>query len=79
MEMLFMKIGTGDKYLHRIDSVEYLHKSDFEGEYWPFINDDVAYYCDGNGYHSAGIDRIIEVDESEVVRVFGNRCYKWKE
>ena len=79
MEMLFVKIGTGKLYLHKIDSVEYLHKSDFKGEYWPFLSDDVAYYHDDKGYYGTDIDRIVEADEAEVVRVFGKSLYKWKE
>ena len=74
--MLFQKIGS--KYLHKIDSVEYLRKSDFEGKYWPYIHDEVAYAHDKNGYFTTDADRIVEVDESEVVPVFTN-CYKWKE
>lgn len=77
--MLFKKIAIGNIYLHKIDSVEYLRKSDFKGEYWPFIHDEVAYCHDRNGYFTVSTDEIIEVDESEVVRVFGNSLYKWKE
>lgn len=77
--MLFIKIGTGNKYLHKIDSVNCcLHKSDCEDEYWHFIHDEVAYYHDGSGYHTACVNDIVEVDESEVVKVF-THCYKWKE
>lgn len=78
MEMLFEKIGTGNKYLRRIDSVEYLRKSDFNGEYWPYLRDEVAYvYENERGYHTNSADRIVEVDETEVVNVVG-RLYKWK-
>lgn len=76
--MLFIKIGTGNKYLHKVNSVEYLHKTEFTGDYWPFIHDDVAYYCDGSGYHTVEADRVVEADEAEVVKVFGDSCYKWK-
>lgn len=76
--MLFKKYGTG-KYLHRIDSVEYLHKSDYKNEYWPFIHDEVAYYyTTESGYNTASPSDIVEVDESELVHCFG-RLYKWKE
>jgi hypothetical protein len=77
--MLFKKIAGGNKYLRKIDNVEYLRKSDFEGEYWPYIHDEVAYYLDENGYFTAGADEIVEANETEVVRVFGNNLYKWKE
>lgn len=77
--MLFKKVAVGIKYLHKIDSVEYLRKSDFEGEYWPYLHDEVAYCHDRNGYFTAGADEIIEADETEVMRVFGDSFYKWKE
>lgn len=76
--MLFKKTAGGNKYLHKINSVEYLRKSDFEGEYWPYLHDEVAYCHDRNGYFTACADEIVEADETEVVKVFGN-CYKWKE
>lgn len=76
--MLFEKIGTGSKYLRKIDSVECLRKSDFDGEYWPYLHDEVAYvYENERGYHTNSVDRIVEVDETEVVNVVG-RLYKWK-
>ena len=78
MEVLVVKIGTGNKYLHKVNSVEYLHKSEFRGDYWPYIHDDVAYYCDGSGYHTVEAGRIVKAEESEVVKVFGDSCYKWK-
>lgn len=77
--MLFVKVGNGKLYLRKIDSVEYLHKSDFDGEYWPFLSDDVAYYHDEKGYNTTDISRIVEADETEVVRVLGKSLYKWKE
>ena len=77
--MLFKKIAGGNKYLRKIDSVEYLRKSDFKDEYWPFLHDEVAYYLDENGYSTAGADEIVEADETEVVRVLGKRLYRWKE
>lgn len=77
--MLFKKVAGGNKYIRKIDSVEYLRKSDFKGEYWPYIHDEVAYYRDDNGYFTAGADEIVEADETEVVRVLGKRLYKWKE
>lgn len=76
--MLFEKMGIGNKYLKKIDGVEYLHKSDFKGEYWPYLHDDVAYVHDKNGYYTTTMDRIVEIDETEVEPVFGNYCYKKK-
>ena len=76
--MLFVKIGTGNKYIHKIDSVDYLRKSDYKDEYWPFIHDEVAYYHDGSGYHAAGADDVVEADEADVVKCFG-RLYKRRE
>lgn len=76
--MLFRKVGSGNKYLCKIDSVQYLRKSDFKGDYWPYLHDEVAYYYDRGGYFTTDKDSIIEVDEAEVVRVFGNSLYKWR-
>jgi hypothetical protein len=82
MLLLFEKIGIGGKYLKKIDSFECLRKSDFEGEYWPYLHDEVAYVHDKNGYYVTTVDKIVEVDETEVEPAFGNYCYKrrgeWK-
>ena len=82
--MLFVKIGSG-KLLRKIDSVEVLHKSDYDkrGEYWPFLHDKEAYYYDGSGYNVTDVDSIVEANENEVVKMFpladNSVWYKWEE
>ena len=82
MKMLFKKVGSG-KYLRKIDSVEYLYKSDFKGEYWPYLYDKVAFYQERGGCFTGSPDEIVEADENEVVKMFSladnSVWYKWKE
>ena len=81
--MLFKKVGCGSKYLYKIDDVQYLHKLDFKGDYWPYLHDVVAFYHERDGYFTASPDEIVEADENEVVKMFpladNSVWYKWKE
>lgn len=71
--MLMRKVGSGKKYLYKIDSVEYVDN----GNGWKS-----AYVLDDKGYFFTSPDRVVEVEETEVEKMFPtlieSRWYKWK-
>lgn len=59
----------GEKYLHKIDCVKYCNDT--------FYGKKAYVHSDGTGFYVTEPERIVEVDEADVVKCFG-KLYKWK-